>query len=248
MPTPSDPRPRVFMAMPHYGQVHADAAAAFHLRPTLGGVRIARHFSPSSSVLEHTFNICLMAALDARDNGEADLFVMLHSDVAPLHAGWVDVLARRLAEERATVVSAVVPLKDGSGRTSTAIGLGSDPWGLARHVLLSDRDAMPETFGPADACDPGSEVLLLNTGCWVADLSHPFWDRCSFRVESRIRREPAPGGGTAYTAEFRPEDWELSRDLQAAGAEIRGTWAVPLRHHGVSNWPSHPDEPGPEAE
>lgn len=136
----------------------------------------------------------------------------------------------------ADLVSAVVPIKQPPPvPTSTGIGLWSDPWAVQRYVQVGDRAAMAETFG-AEICGEG-EVLLVNTGCFLADLRHPAWDQFAeaggFAFETRIERDEATG---RRMASIQPEDWRMSRFLQERGARLAATWSVSLRHGGWGWW------------
>lgn len=226
---------RVALVTPHYGQVSMGLLNTLQYASLKGLVRSLR--AVSSSVLPHTFNTLLGAALDARDRGEVTHLAMAHSDILA-EPGWLDGLWAEMQTTGADLVSAVVPIKEGSTRTSTAIGLEADPWAVVRCLHLEDRADMPETFGPADVCGAG-EVLLLNTGLFLADLRRPWWDDFAFTFHCRLSRQP---DGTRV-AESRPEDWELSRHLHAAGAKIRGTWKVRLSHEGLRRWPNSIEAP-----
>ena len=52
----------------------------------------------------------------------------------------------------------------------------------------------------------------------------------------RIIREP-DGSRTAQT---RPEDWELSRAMDAASVKYGATWALPVMHYGNGAWANRP--------
>jgi hypothetical protein len=182
-------------------------------------------------------------AMDARDRGECTHLAMLHGDVWP-EGPWVTQLWRIMRESGADLVSANVPIKEsGTGRMSTAIGLHSSPWGVDRNLYKRDRLGLPETFGPEHVCRNNDEVLLVNTGCWLADLRHPAWDAFEaeggFQFQTRITRDPETGQRLAWC---QPEDYLMSRCLQAHGARIVATWALKIRHGGWAWWDNYSDE------
>lgn len=220
--------PRVHLLMPHYGPVHPGAAESFYLTGTSGSVAIAHWSKASSSILPNAFNCCLLEALQSRDEGTATHVAMIHSDIAP-EFNWIDVLYRELVQSRASVVSAVVPIKDGSGKTSTAIGDRGDPWAIRRYIQAEDRSRLPVTFGAHHVREDPNEVLLINTGLWLADLRADWWDEFpGFEMRTRIDRDDQ--GKRA--SQSRPEDWEWSRWMADRGIDYRATWAVRLTHHG----------------
>lgn len=239
--------PRVFIGQPQsHGQPHEecsrakfaaiDPRAAPPDRIEAGGNSVV-----ISGSLPHAFNSLLAAGLDARDAGKVTHFAMLHDDVAP-RGPWITQLWRAMRVSGADLVSAVVPIKEEPpGRTSTAVGDRSDDWLVNRYIWLGERATLPATFGQDDVCLP-TEVLLVNTGCWLADLCKPWWDEFAeaggFNQASRIVRGP----DGARASEFEPEDWRMSRFLEARGCRICCTWDVPLRHGGWSWWANYGSE------
>ncbi len=240
--------PRVYIGQPQsHGQPHEmcsrakfaaiDPRAAEPDRIEVGGNSVC-----ISGSLPHAFNTLLAAALDARDAGKVTHFAMLHDDIAP-SGPWITQLWRAMRLSGADLVSAVVPMKEEPpGRTSTAIGDRADHWLTTRYIWLQDRGKMPETFCQADVCDEPTEVLLANTGCWLADITKPWWDEFAdaggFNQDARITRNP----DGSRSSEFNPEDWRMSRFLEARGCRICCTWEVPLRHGGWSWWNNYPTE------
>ena len=194
--------------------------------------------------LTHNFNNLLANCLNARDRGEVTHMAMIHSDIAA-DKGWVDILAEEMCRKRVAVISAVVAIKDpDDDRTSTAIGVRGKPWEYGGYIRLRNQPSMPETFTGDDVCkDDGSEVLLINTGCMLIDLSWPFWDDCDgsgtpfvFEVYNRMRRNEQ---GMRY-AQFNPEDWLMSRALDARNIPYAATWRVKARHIGLKAWENRP--------
>ncbi len=232
--------PRVFLGQPQsHGQPREESSRSkfSSLDPNAEDedrVEISANSVTMTGSLTLAFNTLLAAALDSRDVGKTTHFAMLHDDVWPL-GPWVSQLWRVMRATGADLVSAVVPMKEVEGRTSTAIGDRADDWLANRYIWLSDKATMPPTFLQDDVCLP-TEVLLANTGCWLADLRKPWWDEFAdaggFYQMGRIGRNP---DGTR-SADFQPEDWRMSRFLEAKGARIACTWEVPLRHGGWNWW------------
>lgn len=235
MTTLADDRPRVALLMPYYGGVSLGAARGLYARPTDGDVDVVLVVDGSSSLLPHTFNQLLCSVLSHREERNITHLAMLHSDIAPCR-GWLDVLYREMRTHNADLMSAVSPIKDQSPnpRTSTAIGSMAEMFRIYRYVHMSDRQRLPVTFGNSDVCLPNSDqTLLVNTGCFLADLRKPWWDDFAFEFLTRIHRDPETG---ERIAEVCSEDWVMSRKFTTAGAKICATWAVPLVHHGVAEW------------
>lgn len=207
-------------------------------------LRVAVRAHASSSVLPNCFNELFSTALTMRDAGKVTHFAMCHSDIiAP--PGWLDALYAEMWSHGLDAVSAVVPIKGPTGRTSTAVGSESDRWRVNRCVYLKDRATLPATFTARDVCRPGAgEVLLINTGLMLLDLRRPWWDDFAFQFHSRIKRTTRGDGATAYVCEARSEDWEMSHHLHEAGAKYGATWRVRLRHEGLNRWPNY-DDPAP---
>jgi hypothetical protein len=224
-------KPKVVIVMPRYGDVSTGAARGMMLA---GGesVQVEGFFEACVSATPRAFNICLIHALNLRDEGKATHMAMIHADIEPLRRDWLDVMYREMRIHSAALVSAIVPIKEpNTQRTSTAIGKIDNPWVLDRYVQPQHYGHMPETFGPDDVCHPDEE-LLVNTGLFLTDLRAPFWDSFEgFQFHNRIVRQDG-----RRVEQFRPEDWELSRHMRRCGAHYVATWAVPLVHHGHYGW------------
>lgn len=225
--------PRVVLVTPHYG------AVSMGLHITLNKavrdhsmIQAVREVQCSSSVLPHAFNGCLAAALDLRDQGHVTHMAMVHSDISAA-PGWLDILWSEMWVGGLDLISAVVPIKGPSGRTSTAIGREDDPWCVSRCIYDGDRKRYPLTFTARDVCGPG-EILLVNTGLFLADLRRPWWDDFAFAFHGRIKKTPA-----GRVPECRSEDWEMSHHLHKAGARYAATWKPKLFHEGSAKYPNY---------
>jgi hypothetical protein len=237
-------KPRVFLGMPNgYGNPNKEA-----LLSLFSGAVVAVDFAASPciqncSLLPHSFNLLLAAALQLRDEGRCTHFAMLHSDVS-VEAGWLDLLYAEMVEHRADLVSAVVPIKlmEADPPTSTAVGSKSDPWREPRKIRMSERADLPPTFGKeyVEAVHGKDAVLLVNTGCWLADLRKPHWDGFAFGYQTRMDRDRVTG---QYLPRIIPEDWLMSYFLESAGAKVVATTRLTVAHHGDASWMATPPHP-----
>lgn len=192
----------------------------------------------SSSLLAHGFNNMWCRALNER----FDYFAMLHADIAPTH-GWLDVLMDEMKATGADVLSCVVPFKEATGLTSTAIGDPAESWKPRRRLTMTEIAELPDTFDAADAGYPG-DVLLVNSGCFLVDLSKP-WCRATnemgeaefhFEINDRIVNHRKQ-----FKSEVESEDWYASRQWARMGVKVLATKKVALNHRGVFNYPNYGD-------
>ena len=218
----SDDRKRLFLCLPLYGSmVHVRVAMRF-FRAQSKMVEVHPMLS-QSSLLARGFNCNWIQA----QNEGFDYFLMLHGDVEPQPSDWVDILLKEMQDHQADIISAVVPIKDDSGRTSTAIGNPTNPW-LRTHLMLSNCHDLPRTFGTAELGKP-DHSLLVNTGCMLVDLSMPWVRDVHFTIRDRINDG---------VVECEPEDWYFSRRAWEIGAKVMATRAVPVIHHGEHEYRS----------
>jgi hypothetical protein len=167
-----------------------------------------------SSLLAYGFNQLWVNAVQSRPG--VTHFAMVHADIVP-EARWLDKMLRLMREKGADILSAVAPIKDGSGDTSTAL----------------DEPLRPRRLPYAEICrrwqatwtDP---LLLVNTGLMLVDLSWPGVDKVWFTIADRIdwsSGEPHIG--------VLPEDWGFSRMARQHGAKIWATREIALTHYGT---------------
>ena len=124
------------------------------LQPSLGARKVCLVVG-GGSLLANSINRLWVQALNERTDHGWTHFAMHHADVqAP--AGWVDTLADEMARVGADVISAVVPIKDYRGLTSTGWrdpGVGPHPRGLharSRRCWHSPRrSTLPRQGSPA---------------------------------------------------------------------------------------------------
>lgn len=191
------------------------------------------------------FNLCWIDALNCYERGEITHFAMLHGDITPdPYQRWLDVLLEEMDKHDADLVSAHVSIKDGSGVCSCGVGDIAEPWGAFRRFTQAEiLNEFPETFNAAIAGYP-DRPLLVNTGCWVADLRKPVWHETnedgSLKTLFKFPERAIRVTDGAWTHQRESEDWCLSRELWERGC--RNTWItsrVKLTHHGASdfrNW------------
>lgn len=214
--------PKVFLAAPHYGEVSAAMSASVitaskQTFPLL-------NFNPAS-LLAHNFNRLFCTALNERQEQGFTHFAMLHADVAP-DPGWLDVLLAEMQRVGADILSAIVPIKDTRGLTSTG-WYDPDKDDLTRFTM---REVMrlPQTFDAAGAGKPG-KYLMINTGCWICDFTKPWVEEFpGFQILDAIKKN-AEGKSVAHVF---PEDWNFSRWAAKKGLKVFATRAVKLSHYG----------------
>jgi hypothetical protein len=179
---------------------------------------------------------------------------MLHSDVIPVEPGFIGIMLHHLRQAGADVLSAVMPIKDDKGLTSTALlpdsacaGWKTDPV-RRRRLTLREAEKLPVTFDAHDvatlfnprnapdrresALDP---CLLVNTGLMLVDLSKPWVEQAHFQINDLVYRRP----DGRFDADVEPEDWFFSRRAHQLGARVCATRAVKAQHAGRVNYPNH---------
>ncbi len=241
----SSNRPIVFMANICYGSGNRNSARQFeHFGlPANDPLQPGRYIT-GFSLLAHAFNDAWCTALNMQEAGkDIRYFVMLHDDIEP-EDWWVRTLIDDLESSGADMCSALVPLKDTSGATSTAIDSdGLDKFKWERRITMAEAAKLPEVFTAADAGYP-DRPLLANTGCWVCRFDRP-WRHATdpsgnlkifFQISNRIHRHPNTG---QWVADCEPEDWFFSRQLQAEGGKVVVTRRVKLTHWGMTPYPNY---------
>ncbi len=232
----------VALAMPFRGasgDAHALALGTSNKSTNSGRIGIAPHCG-WTSLLTYTFNLLWAQILNQR-NGvlmpqsdgverpeKIDYFAMIHDDIIP-DPGWLDTLIDLLEANDADVVSAVVPIKDGFGLTSTGTDTTGDIWN-PRRLTLTEVFGLPETFGDEESGGP----LLLNTGLWVCRLDRPWVEKLYFRQNDKIVKNDQG----FFEAHTMPEDWDFSRQVRSHGGKLLATRKVKLVHERPQ-WNNH---------
>jgi hypothetical protein len=182
------------------------------------------HLEIGASCLAWCFNQAWCMALNLRAIGEITHFLLIHSDVRPRDATWFDTLLGEMVEHRADVMSAIIPIKNEEGLTSTA--LDTDPWQPMR-LTQKQIHKYPRTWSAPE--------LLFNTGLLLIDMSGDWVEKAFFTINDKIERDEKTGLWKAYV---QPEDWNFSRQCRALGVRAFVTRAVTVDHYGTSHWPS----------
>ncbi len=195
-----------------------------------------------SSCLPHNFNQSWAMALDMQKNGIIDYWLLRHDDIEIRTPRYLDILMEESRKHSAAVLSAVVAIRDTTGQTSTARDT-IDPW-QPKKLSIDECKALPPTFSSEDIGAP----LLVNTGLILIDLSCPQWhathsttfadgtpvEEYDFCFEFITRMVKNPEGKPV--AQYRPEDWELSRYCHRTGMSVYATTKISTLHHGDYAW------------
>ena len=246
---PEAPRsePLVALMQPSYARSvpNKQSAKAFYR----SGQARRLELEMSTSLGIRCFNMLLCDVLNARRQHPLTHLAMIHDDICP-DAGWLDTLLAELDSCGADMLSAVVPIKNPTGVTSTAVDMEGAPW-VVRRLTMHEAFGLPETFTLNDIPWrlPGSR-LLVNSGLWVCrlgDWTERVFPRDNPTGEARTaglffqdhaRIVQLPGG--EYVAEDISEDWDWSRQLDALGLTLAATRKVGLYHERPEFSNRHP--------
>jgi hypothetical protein len=160
---------------------------------------------------------------------------MLHADIEP-EWFWLDMMIEELERTNCDILSAVVPFRDDTGITSTAIEDPADPWTVHLRLTVRQCHQLPETFTIHDCGFDDGRALLVNTGCWIARMGD--WSKSFSGFSIRDRIIDTPDGAKA--AQVESEDWRASREWQRMGLKVAATTKVQVIHHGNACWSNKP--------
>lgn len=236
----------VCIAIPTYdGRVHFDTAVAALTKATK---RPNGSFQVSSSLLAFSFNNLWAMALNLREQHGIKWFAMLHADIRP-DEWWADTLIAEAEKHDADVMSAVVPIKNNEGLTTTGMSNPVDDYSPYCRITQTqiNHSTFPPTFdaaiassalralpGPMKVMPPAGSKLLVNTGCFVARIDKPWAERVRFSIGDRIRKDE----GGKFVAGVNPEDWQFSKDVAELGGRVMATTKVKLLHRGQADYAS----------
>jgi SAM-dependent methyltransferase len=215
----------ICLGCPSYGELTSGAAIGL-FRPSRRpqyDVQIACH---QSSLLASNMNALWCWALNTAHRGHCDYFAMIHADVEPGEF-WLDTLIDELEKNSLDVLSAVVPIKDQRGVTSTALARDDgDTFRVHCRLTMKEVWALPRTFTSEDV---GRDVLV-NTGCWVCRFDESWAKKVHFTINDRVCFDPKR---ELYFAQVEPEDWFISRLFHELGLKVGATRALELEHRGT---------------
>jgi predicted O-methyltransferase YrrM len=219
------------------------------------GLSVVRHPS-GGSLLAASFNAAWCTALNLQEAGwDIRYFVMLHDDIVP-QDNWIGILMEDIESSGADMVSAVVPLKEPTGNTSTAVDLEDDHyadgghWGVQRRVTLKEAHKIAKQTPVFTAEDCGYQRrTIANTGCWICRFDRPWRNavdefgrkKLFFTINDRIARDPTTN---LWKPDVEPEDWFFSRRLQDLGGKVAITTRVRLAHYGMTPYANFPNAEG----
>lgn len=210
---------RTYLSVPlHDGRQFAGVGEA----PTVQPRNYCEKSWRGSSLIPANFNKAWVEAVVRAEAGEFTHFAMQHSDVVA-EPGWVDILHDEMRRTGADLISAVVPLKEESGRTSMGVDVSRSPHFFKQFTMREIANFAP-TFSAEDAGYPGC-ALVVNTGLWLAKLNQPWNKKICFAIPAFIDWDRTP----PFIA-TEPEDWLMSRQLFQAGAKVMATTKVKLKH------------------
>ncbi len=191
----------------------------------------------ATSALTFNFNRLWCQALNARKKDGISRFVMIHSDQAPMEQEWLDILLDELNETDADILSAVIPIKNPDGLTSTA--LDTHLW-RPRRLTMTEIAKLPNTFDAdivASLFDdvPVDTPLLVNTGVMAMRIDRPWADAFpGFTMNDKVAK--APNG--EFHSYLQPEDWQMSRWANNQGLKVMATQKVKIEHMGGTAFPN----------
>jgi hypothetical protein len=211
------------IAVPSYGPGHVSGGALLKLSQSkrLKGVAF---FEMTGSILTASFNTCWCWGLNARKAGLTH-FLLMHADIKPenMDPPWIDIMLGEMEKAQADVLSAIVPIKDARGVTSTA--LDTNKWHPVR-ITQKQAKTLPVTW----TCDQ----LLTNTGLMLVDFRKPWVEKVCFHINDEIYADE----NGEWKPSCEPEDWNFARQCHALGLRVFATRAVEINHFGAHVWNS----------
>jgi hypothetical protein len=215
----------IFLAVPHSGHIVTMALPGIMTLATPEKHRVFVSCN-QSSLLALNFNCLWAKALNSRKELVLTHFAMHHADIAAPE-GWLDTLVQEMDRVGADVLSAVVPIKDGRGITSTGI---MTPTGDIRRLTMREVMNLPVTFELKDVPVPNKKYLLVNSGLWLCRFDTHWPASIKFTIEDCISQQP----DGKFTVKALSEDWRFSRDCAQRGLRVFATRIVPVKHFGLS--------------
>lgn len=182
----------------------------------------------AKSVLTSNFNELMRQALDPADG--ATHFLLWHSDIVPTDTGWLLKMVGIMREHKLDALCPVVPIKEDSGRTSTAYQRAD---GSVECLNVSDLKDLPATFTTADLrAKYGDCVLLINSGLLLIRLKNLDPVKCHFTMLDKFVK----GADGKWEVGSFTEDWVFSVMMHKAGMSYAATSDIHLTHFGSKGW------------
>ena len=187
------------------------------------------------SALCWNFNTLFCEALNDKT---VEYFLLMHADIVPYEPqGWISKLIAEANMAGAEILSAVVPVKNKTGITSTAAQSAEHP--TPRRLTMHEAVQLPQTFKARDIArlygwDAHTDVqLLTNTGLMLLDLrrKRSVFENLHFYTRDAIEKRDGQ-----FVATFAPEDWNFARDAHSNGLTLAATRAVKVFHSGAADF------------
>lgn len=220
----------IFLALPNYGSIDPQTLMSVLRASNKHQIYVD---AVTSSLILDGFNTLWANMLNLPDVSH---FAMCHADVGaePL---WLDKMVKEMDDLHLDVISAVIPIKDDSGHSSTAMLQQTDQGDLVQRIALKDTLVLPQTFTGEDVEEELGirGTLLVNTGLWVAKAGEWMKEFDGFRTESQIVFNEET---QKYETKCNSEDWDFSLWAAEKGLKVAATTCVRLNHMGKKEWSS----------
>lgn len=230
-PVLKDKRANVFIGIPCYNAIIPQALEGLLNSNTDAVVNRYVLKTQPGSLLCLGFNRLWVAALNSKGKHGWTHFAMHHADIEAM-PGWLDALILEQQRTGADILSAIMPIKDGRGLTSTVIMTKA---GGQRRLTMREVMCLPPTFGIEHLGSQPGEFLGVNTGLWVCDFSKPWVEKMWFSNLDAIKKNE----DGQFTAHVLSEDWEFSAGAHEAGLRVMATRVAEAHHHGGTSFSNH---------
>lgn len=220
----------IFLALPSYdGRYSAETVSAMlNALPTIDPLAIYPVLYGTTALCK-TFNDLWAGALNLRERLNIRWFVLLHADMGSLDAHWLMKLIRGAEQLGLDVVSAVAAIKDSSKDTSCAL---FDADGFRHRLSLEEVGVWPPILSAEWVRQGTGLMLAINTGMMAVRFDRPWCEEFAFAMQDGISRGP----DGKFAAWFIPEDWGMSRWLDARGIPYGVHTGVHTVHMGGMAW------------
>lgn len=180
------------------------------------------------SLLTLNFNDLWCRALNTRkdDSDHWSHWALCHDDIVPAPL-WVDTIIDEMEASGADICSAVVPIKDDRGLTST--GVRNVKTGANRRLTMTEVFELPETFGIKDIDHGPDEILIVNSGLMVVRFTERWIEPPAFPGFVQLDSIIGYSDGT-FAAATLSEDWCFSEWASRMGLNVIATRKTPLGH------------------